>query len=222
MTETAAASTRPPQARLLGIIPKSWVLGFINSIARLADILVRFDVNPNFITVLALLAGLAAGVLLAFGHPGWGVALIVLCGALDIVDGKVAVKSKKQSLYGAIFDSTLDRYSEFFIYFGLAYYFRGRWPMWIPYFTFLGSTMVSYTRARAEGLGIECKVGFMQRAERIVLLILGGLVGTIFKVFDPAMITVLAVIAVISNVTAIERTLFVRKIEKQRYKDKEV
>jgi CDP-diacylglycerol--glycerol-3-phosphate 3-phosphatidyltransferase len=94
--------------------------------------------------------------------------------------------------------------------------------MWIPYFTFLGSTMVSYTRARAEGLGIECKVGFMQRAERMILLVLGSLIGTLFKVFDPAMITVLAAIAVISNITAIERTLLVKKIEKQRNKDKEV
>jgi len=222
MTETAAASTRRPDVRLLGVIPKKWVDGFVNSLARLSDILVRLDISPNFITFLALLAGLAAGALFAFRHPGWAVVLIFVCGALDVIDGKVAVKSKKQSLYGAIFDSTLDRYSEFFIYFGLAYYFRGRWPMWIPYFTFLGSTMVSYTRARAEGLGIECKAGFMQRAERMILLVLGSLIGTIFKVFDPAMIAVLTAIAVISNITAIERTLLVRKIERLRNKDKEV
>ncbi len=221
MTETAA-STRPPNARLLRVIPKRWEDGFVNSLARLSDVLVRLDINPNLITFLALLAGLAAGVLFAFHHPGWAVVLIFVCGALDVIDGKVAVKSKKQTLYGAIFDSTLDRYSEFFIYLGLAYYFRGRWPMWIPYFTFLGSTMVSYTRARAEGLGIECKVGFMQRAERMILLVLGTLIGTIFKVFDPAMIAVLTAIAVISNFTAIERTLLVKKIEKQRNKDKEV
>jgi CDP-diacylglycerol--glycerol-3-phosphate 3-phosphatidyltransferase len=222
MIETAAASTRRPGARLLGAIPKKWEDGFVNSLARLSDVLVRLGISPNLITLLALLAGLAAGALFAFHHPGWAVVLIFICGALDVIDGKVAVKSRKQSLYGAIFDSTLDRYSEFFIYFGLAYYFRGRWPMWIPYFTFLGSTMVSYTRARAEGLGIECRVGFMQRAERMILLVLGTLIGTIFKVFDPAMIAVLTAIAVISNFTAIERTLLVKKIEKQRNKDKEV
>jgi phosphatidylinositol phosphate synthase len=222
MTEIAAAATDRPKVRLLGVIPESWVKGFVSSLARLADLLVRLNVSPNFITFLALLAGLAAGILFAFNQPGWAVVLIFVCGALDVVDGKVAVKAKKQSLYGAIFDSTLDRYSEFFIYFGLAYYFRGRWPMWIPYFTFLGSTMVSYTRARAEGLGIECKVGFMQRAERMILLVLGTLIGTIFKVFDPAMIVVLTAIAVISNVTALERTLFVRKIERRRNISKEV
>jgi len=222
MTETAAITTSRPKVRLLGVIPEKWVSGFVNSLARLSDLLVRLNVSPNFITFLALLAGLAAGILFAFSHPGWAVVLIFVCGALDVVDGKVAVKAKKQSLYGAIFDSTLDRYSEFFIYFGLAYYFRGRWPMWIPYFTFLGSTMVSYTRARAEGLGIECKVGFMQRAERMILLVLGTLVGTIFKVFDPAMIVVLTAIAVVSNITALERTFFVRKIERRRKQNKEV
>ena len=204
------------------MIPEKWIRGFVDSLARFSDILVRLNVSPNSITFLALLAGLAAGVLFAFNRPGWAVVLIFVCGALDVIDGKVAVKAKKQSLYGAIFDSTLDRYSEFFIYLGLAYYFQGRWPMWIPYFTFLGSTMVSYTRARAEGLGIECKVGLMQRAERMILLVLGTLVGTVFKVFDPAMITVLIVIAVVSNVTAIQRTLLVRKIEKERNAKKEV
>jgi CDP-diacylglycerol--glycerol-3-phosphate 3-phosphatidyltransferase len=222
MTETAALSPSRPKVRLLGVIPEKWVSGFVNFLAQLSDLLVRLNVSPNFITFLALLAGLAAGIFFAFDHPGWAVVLIFVCGALDVVDGKVAVKAKKQSLYGAIFDSTLDRYSEFFIYFCLAYHFRGRWPMWIPYFTFLGSTMVSYTRARAEGLGIECKVGFMQRAERMILLVLGTLIGAIFKVFDPAMIAVLTVIAVVSNITALERTLFVRKIERQRNKNKEV
>jgi len=222
MAETAAATSPRPKVRLLGVIPEKWIRGFVDSLARFSDILVRLNVSPNSITFLALLAGLAAGVLFAFNRPGWAVVLIFVCGALDVIDGKVAVKAKKQSLYGAIFDSTLDRYSEFFIYLGLAYYFQGRWPMWIPYFTFLGSTMVSYTRARAEGLGIECKVGLMQRAERMILLVLGTLVGTVFKVFDPAMITVLIVIAVVSNVTAIQRTLLVRKIEKERNAKKEV
>jgi CDP-diacylglycerol--glycerol-3-phosphate 3-phosphatidyltransferase len=222
MAETAAATTPRPKVRLLGVIPEKWIRGFVDSLARLSDVLVRLNVSPNAITFLALLAGLAAGAFFAFSRPGWAVLLIFICGALDIVDGKVAVKAKKQSLYGAIFDSTLDRYSEFFIYLGLAYYFRGRWPMWIPYFTFLGSTMVSYTRARAEGLGIECQVGFMQRAERMILLVFGALVGTVFKVFDPAMITVLIFIAVVSNITAIQRTLLVRKIETRRNANKEV
>ncbi len=222
MVPAAASTTRNPKLRLLSAIPGKWIQGFLGSLDGLADVLVRFGVSPNLITVSALLAGVAAGALFAFDSPGWAAVLIFICGALDVIDGKVAVKAGKKSLYGAIFDSTLDRYSEFFIYFGLAYYFRGRWPMWIPFFTFLGSTMVSYTRARAEGLGIECRVGFMQRAERMILLVLGTLIGMIFRVFDPAMIVVLTAIAVISNVTAIDRTLLVKKVEKQLTKIKEV
>ena len=221
MVSSAASKTGNPKLRLLSAIPGKWVKGFLGSLDGLADVLVRLGFSPNMITVFALLAGVAAGALFAFSSPGWAAGLVFLCGALDVIDGKVAVKSGKKSLYGAIFDSTLDRYSEFFIYFGLAYYFRGRWPMWIPFFTFLGSTMVSYTRARAEGLGIECKVGIMQRAERMILVVLGALAGMIFKVFDPAMIVVLTAIAVISNVTAIDRTLLVRRIERQMPKDKD-
>jgi len=222
MASSAPSTTRNPKVRLLSAIPERWIQAFLGSLGRLADVLVRFGVSPNLITFFALLAGVAAGAFFALNSPGWAAVLIFICGALDVIDGKVAVKAGKKSLYGAIFDSTLDRYSEFFIYFGLAYYFRGRWPMWIPFFTFLGSTMVSYTRARAEGLGIECRVGFMQRAERMILLVLGTIVGMIFKVFDPAMIVVLTAIAVISNVTAIDRTLLVKKIERQMTKEKEV
>jgi len=222
MASSASSTTRNPKVRLLSAIPERWIQAFLGSLGRLADVLVRFGVSPNLITFFALLAGLAAGAFFALNSPGWAAVLIFICGALDVIDGKVAVKAGKKSLYGAIFDSTLDRYSEFFIYFGLAYHFRGRWPMWIPFFTFLGSTMVSYTRARAEGLGIECRVGFMQRAERMILLVLGTVVGMIFNVFDPAMIVVLTAIAVISNVTAIDRTLLVKKIERQMTKQKEV
>lgn len=222
MNSPEAAAGRHPKARLLSAIPGSWIRAFLGGLDGLADGLVRLRVSPNLITFFALLAGMAAGALFAFELPAWAAVLIFVCGALDVIDGKVAVKAGKTSLYGAIFDSTLDRYSEFFIYFGLAYYFRGRWPMWIPFFTFLGSTMVSYTRARAEGLGIECRIGFMQRAERMILLVLGTLIGIIFHVFDPAMIVILTVIAVISNITAIDRTLLVRKIERQMSKDKEV
>ncbi len=214
--ETAASSHR---VRILGILPTRLYDWFMARMDSLAKVLVRVHIGPNMVSFLGLLAGMGAGLLFAINLHVWAAVLIIISGILDVVDGKVAAQSNKKSLYGAIFDSTLDRYSEFFIYLGLAIYFRNRWPLWIIFFTFLGSTMVSYTRARAEGLGIECKVGFMQRAERMLLLILGTLIGSIFKVFDPAMIVVLAAIAVISNFTAFERTLYVRKIEIQKEKE---
>jgi CDP-diacylglycerol--glycerol-3-phosphate 3-phosphatidyltransferase len=76
--------------------------------------------------------------------------------------------------------------------------------------------MVSYTRARAEGLGVDCRVGMMQRAERLVLLFLGTLVGIVFRVFDPAVLAVMAFIAVISNFTALQRIFYVKTYEKDR------
>lgn len=152
----------------------------------------------------------------------WAGILIIICGIFDILDGKVAIRTNQKSLFGAIFDSTLDRYSEFFIYLGLAIYFRNHWGIWVAIFAFLGSTMVSYTRARAEGLGLICKIGIMQRAERMVFLSLGTIVGSLFKIFDPVMIGVLGMIALFSNITAFQRTFYVRKVEKQKKSAKEV
>lgn len=222
MDETSQVETGHQKIRMLTAVPRAWISSVLSALDKVADLFVKLKIDPNAVTVLALLAGMAAGFLYAFGHPVWAGVLIIVCGFLDIVDGKVAVKANKRSLYGAIFDSTLDRYSEFFIYLGLAYYFRNRWPLWILFFTFLGSTMVSYTRARAEGLRIECKVGFMQRAERMILLVLGSWIGDLFRVFDQAMIGILIVIACISNFTAFERIWVVKKIEKQRIREKEV
>lgn len=204
------------------LLPAAWISTTLGLADRFSWFLVRFKVSPNTLTVLGLLAGAAVGFFYAAERPGLAAAFIIVCGTFDILDGKVAKNADRKSLFGAIFDSSLDRYAEFFIYTGLAYHFRQGWGQWLMFSAFLGSTMVSYTRARAEGLGIECKVGFMQRAERMILLVLGTLIGTIFKVFDPAMIVVLTGIAVISNFTALERTLLVRKIERHRKTDKEV
>lgn len=223
MTETSTTEVPAQKTiRLLGAVPKSLVAGFVGAAARLAHLLSRLRVSPNVLSVIGLLAGLAAGVLFAFGKPLWGALSIVICGLFDILDGQVAKESHRKSLYGAIFDSTLDRYSEFFIYLGLAVHFRNRWPLWVVFFTFLGSAMVSYTRARAEGLGIPCRVGFMQRAERMVLLVLAAVLGSLFQVFDQAMIAAVAVIALVSNFTAFQRVFYVRNIEIHKNTNKEV
>jgi len=201
------------------LIPEKWITVTLDFAQKISVHLVH--VNPNILTSLGLTAGAAAGLLFALERPLWAGLAIVLSSAFDILDGKVAVQAKKSSLYGAIFDSTLDRYSEFFIYFGLAFHFRKSWALWIPFLAFLGSTMVSYTRARAEGLGFECRVGFMQRAERMSLLLSGTILGTIFRVFDPWMIAALVLIALVSNITAIQRTLHVKRQEALRKSEKE-
>jgi|Deesub1362A_J573_1020465.scaffolds.fasta_scaffold00152_60 CDP-diacylglycerol--glycerol-3-phosphate 3-phosphatidyltransferase len=200
-------------SRILPPKLRSSVLNFITPLGRFFT---RLRVNPNIITIFALLAGIGAGILYATEHPFWGSLAIILCGLLDILDGKVATQSNRQTLFGAIFDSTLDRYSEFAIYLGLAIHFRHHWVLWVIFFTFLGSTMVSYTRARSEGLDIECRVGFMQRAERLVILTLASLFGVLLKKFDPLMIGALIIIALFSNITAWQRLFFVYQVERRK------
>ena len=195
------------------ILPKQLSIFADNSANSIADLLISLKFTPNFISFIALVLGLAAGILFALAQPLWAGIVIILCGFFDLLDGQVAIKTDKKSLFGAIFDSTLDRYSEFFIYLGIAYYFRHHWALWLCFFTFFGSFMVSYTRARAEGLGIECQIGIMQRAERLGLLAIGSLLGSAFVEFDTVMIAVLISIAVVSNFTAFQRIFHVKKIE---------
>lgn len=197
------------------IMPKQLIAFADFSADNIANILAKLNLAPNFISFIALLLGLTAGILFALAKPIWAGIVIILCGFFDIVDGQLATKTDKKSLFGAIFDSTLDRYSEFFIFLGLAYYFRHHWALWLCFFTFFGSVMVSYTRARAEGLGIKCEIGIMQRAERIGLLALGSILGQAFNAFAPVIIAVLITIAAISNFTAFQRTFHVQKVENQ-------
>ncbi|MEA3421394.1 MAG: CDP-alcohol phosphatidyltransferase family protein [Acidobacteriota bacterium] len=204
------------------ILPEKLVSSVLDFSQKVAVLFINLKISPNKLTVTAFLAGLAAGVLFFFERPLLAGITILISGAFDILDGKVAAKSNRESLFGAIFDSTLDRYSEFFIYLGLAAYFRNHWALWIIFFTFLGSTMVSYTRAKAEGLGIECKIGIMQRAERMVLLFSGAIAGSILKIFNPVMIAVLAIIALVSNITAFQRLFYVKKVEGANKSAKEI
>ena len=195
------------------ILPKQLSTFADNSADSISNLFITLKFTPNIISFIALMLGLGAGILFAAAQPLWAGVAIILCGFFDVLDGQVAAKTNKKSLFGAIFDSTLDRYSEFFIYLGIAYYFRVHWALWLCFFAFFGSYMVSYTRARAEGLGIECQIGIMQRAERIGLLALGSLLGSAFGAFDSVMIAVLIAIAVISNFTAFQRIYHVKKTE---------
>ncbi|MGD1010701.1 MAG: CDP-alcohol phosphatidyltransferase family protein [Candidatus Aminicenantales bacterium] len=210
------AAMGPEAKRNFRFLPAPWIATVLGFADRFSHVLVRLRISPNVLTVLGLLAGGAVGFFYAADHPGLAAALILACGVFDILDGKVATNADRRSLFGAMFDSSVDRYSEFLIYTGLAYHFRHGWGLWLMFFAFLGSTMVSYTRARAEGLGVDCRVGMMQRAERLVLLFLGTMVGIAFRVLDPAILAVMAFIAVISNFTAVQRIFYVRKFEKSR------
>jgi CDP-diacylglycerol--glycerol-3-phosphate 3-phosphatidyltransferase len=211
---TMTASTREGAKKNFRLLPWSWIDIVLGLADRLSLAFVRLNVSPNILTSFGLLAGAAVGLFYAVERPGLAAAFIIVCGAFDILDGKVAKNARRQSLFGAIFDSSLDRYTEFFICMGLAYHFRHGWGLWLIFLAFLGSTMVSYTRARAEGLGINCSLGMMQRAERLLLLFIGTLIGIFFRVLDPALLVVMGFIAAVSNATAVQRIFYVWRYER--------
>jgi phosphatidylglycerophosphate synthase len=197
-------------------LPSGIIAATLRFFDRVSVFFVRRHIHPNTLTYIGFAAGFGVGLAYLFERPVWALVSILICGTADILDGKVAVNSNRKSLFGAILDSSFDRYSEFFIYAGIAYHFRNSWVLWVAFTAFLGSTMVSYTRARAEGLGIDCRVGMMQRAERLVLLFAGTFFGLAFRMYDPALTAVLGLIALISNVTAVQRMAYVRAWEKRK------
>ncbi len=136
-------------------------------------------IHPSALTFLGLIFSLGAAVAYAKGHFPLAGILFLLAGVCDMTDGPVARITGKSSPFGAFLDSSVDRYSEILVYLGLgAYYVRAQQVEWVAVFlAFSGSLMVSYTRARAEGLGQECHVGWVQRPERLAILILASLLG---------------------------------------------
>ena len=170
---------------------------------RIVGALAATGVNPNLLTFLGLLVNFAAAACFAVGNFRTGAIIIFLAGFLDMLDGQVARRQNRVTAFGAFYDSTLDRYADMALYMGLLVYYSvsGRTPyVVLAAVATAGSVMVSYSRARAESLILLCKVGFMERPERLVLLIIGGL----FNRMGP----VLWVIAVISTITVIHRIFY--------------
>lgn len=196
-------------------LPDRLIIITLDLFDRFSRVIVRLNIHPNWLSLIGLVAGILVGFFYATSRPLWGLLFLVLCGMLDILDGKVAKNGNKKTIFGAVFDSSLDRYSEFAIYLGLGFYFRSHWMLWVLALAFLGSTMVSYTRARAEALGVDCRGGMMQRAERMVALLLGNLIGLIFRCFPQAMMVSIIFIALGSNLTAIQRLVYVYHYERK-------
>ncbi len=196
--------------------------GFVRLLQPIPRFLIARDVHPNTITTLGFLATVTAGVMYFVGHVRIGGALVILGGIFDILDGQVARGSQKNSVFGSFYDSTLDRISEILVFLGIFSLYGGAHPefnggrpqfteTWMVYVVALamsGSLMVSYTRARAEALGLDCKVGMMQRAERVVLI---GLASWWFGgAFQGRVLTgVLIVMAVLTNFTLFQRVVWV-------------
>ena len=188
---------------------------------------VKAGITPNVVTTLGLFGNIAGAALLVYAALsansdyvliGWAGVVIILSSIMDMVDGYMARTANMCSVFGAFYDSVLDRYCELVTLSGLAFYFMHfsyPWAAVITFLSLIGSIMVSYVRARAEGLDLECKVGLMQRPERIVVTVLGMLLtGFLDGVvpFDSIwfIIASQAVIALFANFTAFHRILHVK------------
>ncbi len=208
---------------------------YLRVVEPLGNLFARLGVHPNILSFAGLVLSVVAGLIYSTGNFLLGGCMVILSGTCDVLDGLLARKTGKVSKFGAFFDSTLDRFGEVVIFAGIAWYFAGGesfLPMispspdtggspWAVVFIILaiaGSFMVSYTRARAEGLGVECKVGLMQRPERITLLILGSLLGGIPVVGNLIMEITLFLLAISANITAVHRMIYV-KVQLQRGED---
>jgi CDP-diacylglycerol--glycerol-3-phosphate 3-phosphatidyltransferase len=169
-------------------------------------------ITPNMMTVAGLLLSAASAFAIASQHLVWGAVILFLAGACDLSDGALARVQGSRSTFGAFFDSSLDRYSEAVVLFGLVYLYgsQGRTTeLAIVFAGLIGSLMVSYTRARAEGLGFECKEGLYARPERVMTLVVGLLL-------YPWLLWFLVGLAVLSNVTAIQRIVHVWRLTHPR------
>jgi len=187
-------------------IPEAWKTGYAKAIDPFIQLLTRWDIHPNTFTTLGFIVSCISTYFMTLGLFRIAALLVLLAGLFDTIDGKLARDSGKVSKFGALFDSTLDRYSEVILFFGMAYYFIEH-DMYLSSIAVAvamgGSLMVSYIRARAEGLGFECKVGILQRPERLLLISLGGLIHL------SALVAAIWIIAVLSNITAIVRIVHV-------------
>jgi CDP-diacylglycerol--glycerol-3-phosphate 3-phosphatidyltransferase len=184
----------------------------------LIDAVARTGISPNLLTFLGFFINVVAGVLIALGQPFWGGIVMTVIGMpFDAIDGGVARKLGRQSKFGAFFDSTLDRMADGAILAGVAYTFAVRGDALMVVVSFVamaGSFMVSYTRARAEGLGLECKVGLFSRFGRFLLLVAGLL---LFPIFPQSLVVMAWLMAVLTLYTTGERIVHVYRLTEGKH-----
>jgi CDP-diacylglycerol--glycerol-3-phosphate 3-phosphatidyltransferase len=184
--------------------------------------LAKKNIAPNCVSLLSLFLSLISSAFYAAGVFFMGGLTLLLSGLADTLDGSIARMTGRASRFGALLDSTLDRYAEFFIFFGLLIHFMEGWVSYVVIASLMGSIMVSYIKARAEALGSTKAIGLMQRPERLIVLALGSMLNApLGKYFpecrDCTMITALILLAILTNITAIHR-LMAEKTDLSRIK----
>ena len=195
--------------------------GFVRLLNPVVGTLVRHRIHPNLISSVGFFISLLAAAIIFARFLVPGMVVFLIGGLSDILDGRVARESGLASKFGSFYDSTLDRVSEILVYVAIYAYFRPLDSFWyvgyIVIAAMVGSLMVSYTRAKAESLGVDCKVGMMQRPERVVALGLGGLLVPVVAAFAPEwryapLLLAIGAIAVLANFTALERIYEVYRV----------
>lgn len=191
--------------------------------------MIKIGITPNMVTTIGFLGNVLATAMFILASEqatpeadyamiGWGGAILIFSGLFDMMDGRLARLGNMSTAFGAFWDSTLDRYSELFSLFGLTLYLLntvGTWAGVISFLALVGSIMVSYVRARAEGLDIECKVGLMQRPERVVVTSVVAILTGIFN-SNGWLIGGMILIAVLANITAFWRVAHCYKLLKNQ------
>jgi CDP-diacylglycerol---glycerol-3-phosphate 3-phosphatidyltransferase len=222
--------------------------GIYKVIDPVVKVLIKLGLTPNVVTTIGFVLNLGVAVIFILGaeegnrgdltYIGWAGALILFAGLFDMLDGQVARLGNMKSTFGALYDSVLDRYSELVMFLGICYYLVAHHYFLSSIFAFvalIGSMMVSYVRARAEGLGVEIKGGLMQRPERVVTiglfamlcgvtsLYIGGdyklyIPGIKFHVFETISIFTFPIVALafLTNVTAFKRLIDAKKALEQK------
>jgi phosphatidylinositol phosphate synthase len=203
---------------VLGFWVRNWFYWLIHPVTRLS---LALGLTPLFYNMFAVACGIGSMLGYATGHLPTAGGLVFVSGIADVLDGEVARATHSADARGAFLDSTLDRFTEFFAFVGIAYSFASGWRVLAVVVALGGSLLVSYTRARGESLGVLCKLGVMQRAERMLLLGLGS-------ILDPALCAragwgegtvvalVVAVIAVGTVWTSVYRTVWIARALKGR------
>lgn len=224
-------------------------LGIYKVIDPIVRLFIKLGLTPNAVTSIGFVLNVGVAVIFIIGaeegnrgdlsYVGWAGGLILFAGLFDMLDGQVARLGNMKSTFGALYDSVLDRYSELVMFLGICYYLVAHHyfiSSLAAFIALIGSMMVSYVRARAEGLGIEIKGGLMQRPERVITIglcatlcgLLSLFIGGDYKLFVPgvkfhvfetmSVFTIpIVILAVLTNITAFKRLSDAKKLllEKQ-------
>ena len=197
------------------ILSKHLINVFYAVFNPVGDFLENANIHPHVVTASGFFLSVITGWLFWKGYMFWGGITLILAGACDVLDGRLARNTNRTSRFGAVLDSTVDRYSEIFVFMGLAAFFHSASMSAIIILAMAGSLLTSYVRARAEGLGLECKIGLMQRPERVTFIVVGAIIGALFDLVfgtqQPLLKLAIVGIAVLGNVTVIQRVLHVRE-----------